>query len=128
MRIVQVHSNGILFRVDPEKPIRVWIKRIEVTNVLSPAALAEIESSLPVRKSRTERIQTMPDLDKLMRQARATNESLALASGYDRNTVARARGGARVLASTAENLYQTLNERTFNYKKRGRNRHDEVSV
>ena len=82
MRIVRVKTNGILFRVDPEKPIRVWIKRIEVTNVLSPAALAEIESSLPVRKSRTERIQTMPDLDKLMRQAQATNETLAAASGF----------------------------------------------
>ena len=128
MRIVQVHSNGILFRVDPEKPIRVWIKRIEVTNVLSPAALAEIESSLPVRKSRTERIQTMPDLDKLMRQAQATNETLAAASGFAQYTVARARGGEKVFAGTAEVLYQTLREKTFNYKKRGRSRHGEISL
>ena len=128
MRIVRVKTNGILFRVDPEKPIRVWIKRIEVTNVLSPAALAEIESSLPVRKSRTERIQTMPDLDKLMRQAQATNETLAAASGVAQYTVARARGGEKVFAGTAENLYQTLNERTFSYKRRGRASHVEIGM
>ena len=128
MRIVQVHSNGILFRVLPENPLRVWIKRIEVTDILSQTTLDTIENSMPVQKTRVLPTTDMPDLDKLMRQARATNESLALASGYDRNTVARARGGARVLASTAEVLYQTLREKTFNYKKRGRNRHDEVSV
>ena len=128
MRIVQVTSNGIRFRVLPENPIRVWIKRTEVTKILSPAILTEIETSLPVRKSRTAKIFTMPDLDGLMRQAQATNESLALAAGYDRNTVARARGGAKVLASTAEVLYQTLREKSFNYKKRGRLRHGEISL
>ena len=128
MRIVQVQSNGILFRVLPDTPLKVWIKRTEVTKILSPAAIADIENSLPVRKARTEGILTMPDLDGLMRQAHATNESLALAAGYDRNTVARARGGAKVLASTAEVLYQTLREKSFNYKKRGRLRHGEISL
>ena len=128
MRIVQVTSNGILFRVLPENPIRAWIKRIEVTKILSSAALADIESSLPVKKARVLPTTDMPDLDGLMRQAKATNESLALSSGYDRNTVARARGGAKVLASTAENLYQTLKERSFNYKKRGRSRHVEIDM
>lgn len=124
MRIVQVQSNGILFRVLPDTPLKVWIKRTEVTKILSPAAIADIENSLPVRKARTEGILTMPDLDGLMRQAKATNESLALAAGYDRNTVARARGGEKVFANTAETLYQTLKEKTFSYKRRGRNRHE----
>lgn len=129
MRIVQVQSNGILFRVLPETPLRVWIKRTEVTDILSPAVLAEIESALPPPKKKVIPPTTdMPDLDGLMRQAQATNESLALAAGYDRNTVARARGGAKVLASTAETLYQTLKERSFNYKKRGRSRHGEISL
>ena len=124
MRIVQVQSNGILFRVLPDTPLKVWIKRTEVTKILSPAAIADIENSLPVRKARTEGILTMPDLDGLMREAKATNESLALAAGYDRNTVARARGGEKVFANTAETLYQTLKEKTFEYKPRGRNRHE----
>ena len=124
MRIVQVQSNGILFRVLPDTPLKVWIKRTEVTKILSPAAIADIENSLPVRKARTEGILTMPDLDGLMRQAKATNESLALAAGYDRNTVARARGGEKVFANTAETLYQTLKEKTFERKPRGRNRHE----
>ena len=124
MRIVQVQSNGILFRVLPDTPLKVWIKRTEVTKILSPAAIADIENSLPVRKARTEGILTMPDLDGLMRQAKATNESLALAAGYDRNTVARARGGEKVFANTAETLYQTLKEKTFEHKPRGRNRHE----
>ena len=128
MRIVQITSNGIRFRVLPENPIRVWIKRTEVTKILSPAILTEIETSLPVRKSRTAKIFTMPDLDGLMRQAHATNESLALAAGYDRNTVARARGGEKVFANTAETLYQTLKEKSFNYKRRGRSRHAEISL
>ena len=128
MRIVRVTFNGILFRVLPDTPLKVWIKRTEVTKILSPAALAEIERSLPVRKARTEGILTMPDLDGLMRQAKATNESLALAAGYDRNTVARARGGEKVFANTAETLYQTLKEKTFSYKRRGRASHVEIGV
>ena len=125
MRIIQVTFNGIRFRVLPENPIRVWIKRTEVTKILSTAALADIENSLPVRKVRT---LTMPDLDGLMRQAKATNESLALAAGYDRNTVARARGGEKVFANTAETLYQTLKEKTFSYKRRGRASHVEIGM
>ena len=125
MRIIQVTFHGIRFRVLPENPIRVWIKRTEATKILSSAALAGIETSLPVRKVRT---LTMPDLDGLMRQAKATNESLALAAGYDRNTVARARGGEKVFANTAETLYQTLKEKTFNYKKRGRSHHVELGM
>ena len=128
MRIVQVQSNGILFRVLPDTPLKVWIKRTEVTKILSPAAIADIENSLPVRKARTEGILTMPDLDGLMRQAKATNESLALAAGYDRNTVARARGGEKVFANTAETLYQTLIEKTFSYKRRGRASHVELGM
>ena len=128
MRIVQVQSNGILFRVLPDTPLKVWIKRTEVTKILSPAAIADIENSLPVRKARTEVILTMPDLDGLMRQAKATNESLALAAGYDRNTVARARGGEKVFANTAETLYQTLKEKTFSYKRRGRASHVEIGM
>lgn len=128
MRIVQVQSNGILFRVLPDTPLKVWIKRTEVTKILSTAALADIENSLPVRKARTEGILTMPDLDGLMREAKATNESLALAAGYDRNTVARARGGEKVFANTAETLYQTLKEKTFSYKKRGRSHHVELGM
>ena len=123
MRIIQVTFSGIRFRVLPDTPLKVWIKRTEVTKILSPATIADIENSLPVRKARTEGILTMPDLDGLMRQAKATNESLALAAGYDRNTVARARGGEKVFANTAETLYQTLKEKTFNYKKRGRSHH-----
>ena len=125
MRIVRVTFNGILFRVLPDTPLKVWIKRTEVTKILSPAALAGIETSLPVRKVRT---LTMPDLDGLMRQAKATNESLALAAGYDRNTVARARGGEKVFANTAETLYQTLKEKTFSYKRRGRASHVEIGM
>ena len=128
MRIIQVTFSGIRFRVLPENPIRVWIKRTEVTKILSPSALADIENSLPVRKARTEGILTMPDLDGLMRQAKATNESLALAAGYDRNTVARARGGEKVFANTAETLYQTLKEKTFSYKRRGRASHVEIGM
>ena len=128
MRIVRVTFNGILFRVLPDTPLKVWIKRTEVTKILSPAAIADIENSLPVRKARTEGILTMPDLDGLMRQAKATNESLALAAGYDRNTVARARGGEKVFANTAETLYQTLKEKTFSYKRRGRSRHVEIGM
>lgn len=128
MRIVRVHSNGILFRVLPEKPIKVWIRRTEVTRVLSQATLNTIEALIPPPKEKLLAVTTMSDLDGLMREAKATNESLALAAGYDRNTVARARGGAKVLASTAETLYQTLKERSFNYKKRGRLRHGEISL
>ena len=128
MRIVQVQSNGILFRVLPDTPLKVWIKRTEVTKILSTASLADIENSLPVRKARTEGILTMPDLDGLMRQAKATNESLALAAGYDRNTVARARGGEKVFANTAETLYQTLKEKTFSYKRRGRASHVKIGM
>ena len=128
MRIIQVTFHGIRFRVLPENPIRVWIKRTEVTKILSTAAIADIENSLPVRKARTEGILTMPDLDGLMRQAKATNESLALAAGYDRNTVARARGGEKVFANTAETLYQTLKEKTFSYKRRGRASHVEIGM
>ena len=128
MIITRVVYNSITFRVSAGPPFRAWIRRTEVTSVLSDEARTAILALIPPRRLRTSRAVTTPDLDGLMRQAQATHESLALAAGYDRNTVARARGGAKVLASTAETLYQTLKERSFNYKKRGRLRHGEISL
>lgn len=128
MIITRVVYNSITFRVSAGPPFRAWIRRTEVTSVLSDEARTAILALIPPRRLRTSRAVTTPDLDSLMRQAHATNETLAVAAGFAQNTIARARGGEKVFASTAEVLYQTLREKSFNYKKRGRLRHGEIGM
>jgi DNA-binding Xre family transcriptional regulator len=60
-----------------------------------------------------------PELNELMLQKRASNEDLAAQAGVATSTVARARTGGRLTIHNKVLLEQTLEERQFDYGKRG---------
>lgn len=61
----------------------------------------------------------IPCLDAKMRDAEATNESLALAAGVSQKSVAYSRLGKKIMLTTGLNILEALNTRTFKYSKRG---------
>ena len=67
------------------------------------------------------RDRTIPGLSDLMRQAGATNISLANASGVAHGTIAQARAGRPVRTFNAECIETALAEREFKRDRRGRN-------
>jgi len=62
---------------------------------------------------------TYPDLDTRMREAGATNMSLAQAAGVGVATVARLRNGSEVRSDLIEYVCEALATRTFSYQKKG---------
>jgi len=63
---------------------------------------------------------TLPRLDATMRNCKASNEALALASGVSCKTIGSARTGKAIRYGLAATIEQTLHERSFEYQKRGR--------
>lgn len=63
-------------------------------------------------------ITTMPGLKTLMQEKRAGRNALAAASGLCISAVHRAMNGETVRVSTAKLIMQTLEERSFQYKRR----------
>jgi hypothetical protein len=71
------------------------------------------------RQRRVEHV-VIPELDRLMREAQATNEMLAEASGVACRTIDRARAhGDAIRPHLADCVLEALRTRKFEYKKRG---------